>query len=63
MITSRSPIYQNLVMAFLTGTSTTLLAGPINILRTNYHGWADALYLSNGQVEVVVVPPIGRMMS
>ncbi|MES2692461.1 MAG: DUF4380 domain-containing protein [Verrucomicrobiota bacterium] len=28
-----------------------------------YHGWSDALQLRNAQVEVVVVPAIGRVMS
>ena len=49
-------------MAMLASATTALLAGPINIVRTNYHGWADSLYLNNGQVEVVVAPCIGRIM-
>ena len=28
----------------------------------SYHGWQDSLVLSNGQVEAVVVPDIGRVM-
>lgn len=32
------------------------------LIRTNYHGWADAILLSNGRVEAVIVPAIGRMM-
>jgi len=32
------------------------------IERTSYHGWADCYLLSNGQVEAVVVPAIGRVM-
>jgi hypothetical protein len=38
---------------------------PINevtIARLSYHGWRDAEVLSNGMVEVVVVPEIGRVM-
>ena len=31
-------------------------------VRTNYHGWTDALAFNNGTVEVVVVPEIGRIM-
>jgi hypothetical protein len=27
-----------------------------------YHGWSDALVIGNGQVEIVVVPSIGRIM-
>lgn len=29
---------------------------------TNYHGWADCLVVSNGKVEAVIVPAIGRVM-
>ena len=32
------------------------------LIRTNYHGWADAILLSNGRVEAVIVPAIGRVM-
>jgi hypothetical protein len=37
--------------------------GPVGFLvRTNYRGWSDALLLSNGRVEAVIVPAIGRVM-
>jgi hypothetical protein len=32
------------------------------VTRCAYHGWTDAVRLSNGLVEVVVVPSIGRVM-
>src|SRR5437867_6735976 len=32
------------------------------LLRTNYHGWANSILLSNGRVEAVIVPAIGRVM-
>src|SRR5437764_10455691 len=32
------------------------------LVRTNYHGWADSILLSNGRVEAVIVPAIGRVM-
>jgi hypothetical protein len=32
------------------------------ITRGAYHGWVDAVWLSNGLVEAVVVPSIGRVM-
>jgi hypothetical protein len=32
------------------------------VTRCAYHGWADAVRLSNGLVEAVVVPSIGRVM-
>lgn len=43
-------------------SSLALLSAPVSVTRTNYHGWADSVWLSNGQVEAVVVPAIGRIM-
>jgi len=34
----------------------------ISVKRAIYHQWPDSLILSNGQVEAVVVPAIGRVM-
>ncbi len=34
----------------------------VNITRTEYHGWKDAIVMSNGKVEAVIVPSIGRVM-
>ncbi|MBC8101702.1 MAG: hypothetical protein H7Z41_03845 [Cytophagales bacterium] len=50
--------------------STGLVARPaqvtpvnaVTITPTNYKGWADSFRLSNGTVEVVVVPAIARIM-
>lgn len=44
-----------------------LLAPPrasaeVKISKVPYHGWAKALTMSNGKVEVVIVPEIGRVM-
>jgi hypothetical protein len=37
--------------------------GPLSFLiRTNYHGWNHSILLSNGRVEAVIVPAIGRVM-
>jgi hypothetical protein len=30
--------------------------------RTNHHGWTNSILVSNGKVEVVIVPDIGRVM-
>ncbi len=35
---------------------------PNTAVVTNYHGWNNAVLLSNGQVEVLVVPNAGRVM-
>jgi hypothetical protein len=32
------------------------------LIRTNYHGWNDSILLSNGRVEAVIVPAVGRVM-
>ena len=34
----------------------------IQISKITYHGWADSYRISNGRVEAVVVPAIGRVM-
>lgn len=36
--------------------------GRVTLQRTTYKGWTDAFVLSNEQVEVVVVPAVGRIM-
>src|ERR1044072_8879640 len=32
------------------------------LVRTNYHGWTNSILMSNGRVEAVIVPAIGRVM-
>jgi len=32
------------------------------LYRTNYHGWEDSIWISNGKVEAIVVPAVGRVM-
>ncbi|MBW4597576.1 MAG: DUF4380 domain-containing protein [Brasilonema angustatum HA4187-MV1] len=34
----------------------------ITVVKTNYQGWRDSWVLSNGQVEAIIVPAIGRVM-
>ncbi len=34
----------------------------ITLNKTNYQGWPDSWVLSNGQVEAVIVPAVGRVM-
>lgn len=43
-------------------TAKPAKAGSIQIKRTSYRGWPDALVLSNGVVEAVIVPAVGRVM-
>ena len=40
---------------------SSALSGTV-ISKTSYHGWPEAFILSNGLVEAVVVPAIGRIM-
>jgi hypothetical protein len=35
----------------------------VHVTREEYRGWSNALAIRNGQVEVIVVPEIGRLMS
>lgn len=37
-------------------------APPVTVTRLTWHGWAGSVRLSNGIVEAVVVPAIGRVM-
>src|SRR6266542_1679446 len=32
------------------------------LIRTNYHGWTNSILVSNGRVEAVIVPAIGRVV-
>lgn len=34
----------------------------VSVERISYHGWSDCYLISNGRVEAVVVPAIGRVM-
>ena len=38
------------------------LCGAATVRKEPYHGWNEALIVSNGKVEAVVVPAIGRVM-
>jgi hypothetical protein len=42
--------------------SVANLAAATTITKTNYHGWPNSYVLSNGTVEAIVVPAIGRVM-
>jgi hypothetical protein len=32
------------------------------LYRTNYHGWEDSIWVSNGRIEAIITPSIGRVM-
>ena len=34
----------------------------VTVAQTNYHGWSDAVVMSNGRVAAIIVPSIGRVM-
>jgi hypothetical protein len=46
------------VAALLTGNAFA----KVSIQRTNYHGWPETYVMSNGEVNAVIVPAIGRVM-
>jgi len=45
-----------------TGFETDTSQSSITVKKVNYNGWRDSYILSNGIVEVVVAPVIGRIM-
>lgn len=55
-----------LPLAFLSGVLLTggwgSLQAEVTITAGSYHGWNQAFTISNGRVEAVVVPAIGRVM-
>jgi len=48
--------------ATLPATAADKTSHKKGISSVTYHGWPDALLLSNGKVEAVIVPSIGRVM-
>ncbi|HYE31862.1 MAG TPA: hypothetical protein VEH27_10555 [Methylomirabilota bacterium] len=42
--------------------ATPLKRGQVQVSRTNYHGWANSILMSNGSAEIIIVPAIGRIM-
>src|SRR5437899_837082 len=51
------------VLLFLTLAAARIAAAnSVSVLKTNYHGWSNAIVISNGKAEVIVVPEIGRIM-
>ena len=42
--------------------SREIAANAVSVTLTGYCGWHDCILLGNGQIEVVVVPAIGRVM-
>ncbi|MFA5256959.1 MAG: hypothetical protein WC360_02310 [Opitutales bacterium] len=59
----RSPIVAAIVLNLAALMPASSHTGPIAISPAQeYNGWKDAVVMSNGLVEVVVVPSIGRVM-
>ncbi len=42
--------------------ATAVAQSRVTVTRAEYNGWKDALILSNGKVEAIIVPSIGRVM-
>src|SRR4051794_20092772 len=65
---TRSPIRSIAILlptllAFTTAIRADVPAAkPVSVEKTAYQGWPESYRLSNGTVEVVVVPAIGRIM-
>lgn len=50
-------------LALLPTSSVSAAPKPVTVTRLTWHGWTGSVRLSNGIVEAVVVPTIGRIMS
>jgi len=50
-------------LAVLPAGSVYAATKPVTVTRLTWHGWPGSLRVSNGIVEAVVVPTIGRIMS
>src|SRR4051812_30063639 len=46
----------------LSGVYSPPAEGAVRIERAAYNGWAEAFTISNGRVEAVIVPAVGRVM-
>lgn len=51
-----------LTACLVTMSASTCAAARVNVTRIDYHGWKGAYRMSNGTVDLVVVPQIGRIM-
>ena len=51
-----------LLTAFCCLAVSAIIPAKITVSKANYQGWQDSYILSNGQVEAVVVPKVGRIM-
>ncbi|MDQ2687020.1 MAG: hypothetical protein M3Y28_04050, partial [Armatimonadota bacterium] len=51
------------VLAFFATSALAKSTSPVRVTRETYRGWPGAYRLSNGVVDVVVVPQIGRVMA
>jgi Domain of unknown function (DUF4380) len=51
-----------LLLVLISATAFAQSAKRVTVTRAEYNGWKDALILSNGKVEAIIVPSIGRVM-
>ena len=58
----RLTVFAALVFAFARVPGVAQKAPKVTVQQIEYHGWKDALGISNGQVEAIIVPSIGRVM-
>jgi hypothetical protein len=60
LLVSLVPLYAR--SADAAGTTPAAAASPARALRIEYQGWSGSVLLSNGVVEAVIVPAVGRVM-
>jgi hypothetical protein len=59
---TRQTLYRTFATVCLAGAVSLETRAAVQIQKATYNGWEQAFTLSNGKVEAVVVPAIGRVM-
>ncbi|MCI0353116.1 MAG: DUF4380 domain-containing protein [Acidobacteriales bacterium] len=62
MLSNRRVVAVWLLLLLAWSSAAAQKAQKAGVQSTTYHGWPDSLVMSNGAVEAVVVPAIGRVM-
>jgi hypothetical protein len=53
---------RTLILVMWLTAATAVAQSRVTVTQAEYNGWKDALILSNGKVEAIIVPSIGRVM-
>ncbi|HEX4945248.1 MAG TPA: hypothetical protein VFZ34_01125, partial [Blastocatellia bacterium] len=53
---------KRIVIVVILLTASAFAQSRVTVKQAEYNGWKDALILSNGKVEAIIIPSIGRVM-